>query len=106
MNLTQVRVSEAEITHFARHWKIVELALFGSVLREDFHKDSDVDILVTFAEGFHPTLADYMDIEEALTALFGRKVDVIERRLVEQSDHYIRRRHILNSAQVIYRAEI
>lgn len=78
------------------------MALFGSVVRDDFRPDSDIDVLVTFAPGTRRTLEDYMEMEEELHAIFGRKVDLIERRLVEQSDNYIRRKHILNSAQVIY----
>ena len=78
------------------------MALFGSVVRDDFRPDSDIDVLVTFAPGTRRALEDYMEMEEELHAIFGRKVDLIERRLVEQSDNYIRRKHILNSAQVIY----
>jgi len=105
VNLYQISIPEAEIANFAERWKIMEMALFGSVLRDDFHEDSDIDVLVTFASGFHPTVSDYMEMEDELRAIFGRAVDVVERRLVEQSDNYIRRRHILNSAQVIYRAK-
>ncbi len=105
MKLYQINIPEEEIADFARRWKIREMALFGSVLRDDFHENSDIDVLVTFSSGFQPTVSDYMDMEDALKAMFGRDVDVVERRLVEQSDNYIRRRHILNSAQVIYRAE-
>src|SRR5262245_29385222 len=105
MNLHQISISEAEIADFAQRWKIIELALFGSILRDDFRGDSDIDVLVIFTSGFHPSVSDYMEMEDELRAILGRDVDILERRLVEQSDNYIRRRHILNSAQVICRAK-
>jgi hypothetical protein len=45
----KVEVSEEAITSFCQHWKITEFALFGSILRDDFRPDSDVDVLVSFA---------------------------------------------------------
>lgn len=95
-------IPQKQIADFCKRWNIVELALFGSVLRDDFHPDSDIDVLVKFASGTRPTLEDYMGMEEELQAIFRRKVDLVERGLVEQSENYIRRKHILNSAQVIY----
>ncbi len=105
MGTYQIGIPKQKISDFCRRWNITEFALFGSILRDDFTPDSDIDVLVTFAPDVHPTLADYMDMEDELKVVFGRKVDLVQRRLVEQSDNYIRRKHILNSAQVIYRAE-
>jgi len=91
-----------EIGEFCQKWGIVELALFGSVLREDFRPDSDIDVLVTFARGARWQLADLMRLEDELGAILGRRVDLVERDAVERSENYIRRRHILRSAEPIY----
>lgn len=61
--------------------------LFGSVLRDDFGRESDVDVLVTFAPSATRTLADLLRMEDELRALFGRRVDLVMRELVEQSEN-------------------
>jgi uncharacterized protein len=90
------------IADFCRRWHVTELALFGSVLREDFRPDSDVDVLVTFSEGSHWSLMDLARMEEELKGILGRNVDLVERRAVELSENYIRRRYILESAEPVY----
>lgn len=94
----------AQITEFCQRWQITEFALFGSVLREDFRPDSDIDVLVTFAPEAHHTLFDLVHMENELKAIFQREVDLVSRRGVEQSRNYLRRNEILSSAQVIYAA--
>jgi predicted nucleotidyltransferase len=91
-----------KIEAFCRKWKIKEFALFGSVLREDFRPDSDVDVLVTFEADGGPTFDNWMVMQEEIEKIFGRKVDLIERKLVERSENYIRRRHILQSLEPVY----
>lgn len=93
-----------EIASFCQRWHIMELALFGSILRDDFGPESDVDILVQFAPAAEPTRRDWPAMERELAAIMGRDVDLIERRLVEGSRNYIRRKSILDSAQVVYAA--
>jgi uncharacterized protein len=95
-------VSEEEIGSFCRRWRIVELSLFGSALREDFRSDSDVDLLVSFAPGMAWKLDDLLDMKEELEKLFARRVDLVERRLVERSENYVRRRHILGRSKRLY----
>lgn len=95
-------VPAERIADFCRRWKITELALFGSVLRDDFRPDSDVDVLVSFRQGTHWSLFDMARMEEQLEGIFGRNVDLVERRAVELSENFIRRRHILESAEPIY----
>lgn len=90
------------IRDFCHRWQIIELALFGSALREDFNADSDVDVLVQFRAGVRYTLSDLVMMGDEMEAIFGRPVDLIDRRAVEQSPNYIRRRIILDSAEVIY----
>jgi uncharacterized protein len=91
-----------QITEFCRRWQITEFALFGSVLREDFRPDSDIDVLVTFSPEAKWSLFDLVDMRDELKSLFGREVDFVSRRAIESSRNYIRRKAILNSAQAIY----
>ena len=104
MIVKNIEISTDKIADFCQRWKIREFALFGSVLRDDFRADSDVDILVTFASDAHRTLFDLADMQDELEAMFGRKVDLLSRRGIEKSRNYLRRQAILNSAQVIYAA--
>ena len=78
------------------------LALFGSVLRDDFGPESDIDGLVTFAPSARWSLLDLVRMEDELTTLLGRTVDLVERAAVEQSENYIRRRHILQALEPVY----
>ena len=99
-----IAVPMQAIRAFCQKWHIVEFALFGSVLRDDFTDQSDVDVLVRFAEDTHYTLFDLVTMGDELEAIFGRKVDLIDRQAVERSRNYLRRRIILDSAEVIYAA--
>ncbi|HEY9620024.1 MAG TPA: nucleotidyltransferase family protein [Crinalium sp.] len=93
-----------QIQEFCQRWQIVEFALFGSVLRDDFRPDSDIDVLVTFSSEAHHTLFDLVHMENELKEIFQRDVDLVSRRGIEQSRNYLRRHAILSSAQVIYAA--
>lgn len=95
---------EATMEAFCRKWELAELAVFGSVLREDFREASDVDVLVTFEAGSRWSLWDLLHMQDELKGLLGRDVDIFERVAVERSRNYIRREAILSSAQVIYAA--
>ncbi len=97
-------VDEAALAAFCRKWRVAEMALFGSVLRDDFGDGSDVDALVTFEAGAKPRLWDIFDMRDELKGLLGREVDLIERIVIERSRNYIRREDILSTAQVIYAA--
>jgi len=96
---TNLEIPKNAVADFCRRWDISELALFGSVLRPDFRPESDVDVLVTFVPGSHWTLLDCVRMEQELTGIFGRPVDLVSRRAVEQSANPIRRRQILESAE-------
>ena len=93
-----------KIDAFCKRWQITELALFGSVLRDDFGTESDVDVLVQFDSQARHTLLDIAQMENELSRMLGREVDLIERTAVEQSRNYIRRKAILDSAETIYAA--
>jgi predicted nucleotidyltransferase len=93
---------QKEITDFCHRWQITELALFGSVIRPDFRPDSDVDILVTFVPEARWSLLDHVQMQDELRVILGRQVDLLTRSAVEQSQNYLRRNAILNSAEVMY----
>lgn len=97
-----IEMPKEKIADFCRKWKILELSLFGSVLREDFRPDSDIDILVSFSSDAEWSLLDHMAMEEELSAIFGRKVDLVSRKAIERSQNYIRRKAILETAQSYY----
>ena len=99
-----LRATPEQIAEFCRKWKITRFELFGSVLRDDFDDRSDIDVLATFEDEQRLRIRDFLDMEAELHQLFGRKVDLIERRLIEGSRNWIRRRNILNSAQLVYAA--
>ena len=97
-----MEIPREQVAAFCRRWQIVELALFGSVLRDDFRPDSDVDVLVRFDPQAHHTLFDMVRMQDDLQRILGRDVDLVERAAVEQSRNYLRRDTILQSAEVIH----
>jgi len=97
-----IKIDAQRIAEFCRRWKIKELAIFGSVLREDFHSNSDVDMLVTFEADAQWGFFDLIIMEDELKEILGREVDLVERRAVERGENYIRRRHILQSLEPLY----
>jgi predicted nucleotidyltransferase len=97
----RIAVDRGKIETFCRKWKIIELSFFGSVLRDDFRSDSDVDVLVTYAEDARWGW-NIVNAEEELATMFGRKVDLVDRQAVEESRNWIRRRHILEHAEPFY----
>ena len=100
--ITQINIDEKRVADFCRRWGVRELAVFGSVLRDDFRPESDVDVLASFAPGARHTLFELGHMEAELASIFGRKVELVERDAVEKSENYIRRREILNSARPIH----
>jgi len=98
----KIAIDRERIADFCGRWKIVEFSLFGSVLRDDFGPDSDVDVLVSFAPDARWSLFDHVAMEDELTAVIGRKVDLVSRRAIERSENWIRRKAILGSAEAVY----
>ncbi|MCL4254332.1 MAG: nucleotidyltransferase domain-containing protein [Anaerolineae bacterium] len=97
-----IHIPYDQIAQFCQKWGVIEVALFGSVLRDDFSPDSDVDILLTFAPDAIYTLFDLVEMHHDLRDVVGRDVDIVDRRAMEQSHNYIRRNAILETYQVIY----
>jgi len=102
MGRIQIDISREKIVEFCKKWEIREFALFGSVLRENFCSDSDIDVLVTFSENAKHTLFDLVNMKKELIGIFGHDVDIVSRRGIESSRNYFRRNAILNSAEAIY----
>ena len=95
-------IPHTAISELCRRWNISQLALFGSALRDDFTDSSDIDLLVSFDVQARLGLLDHIQIENELSEIFGRDVDLVTKRAVEESHNWIRRKSILDSLQVIY----
>lgn len=100
----RIGVSADSIDAVCRQWGIGELAFFGSILRDDFGPDSDIDILIKFSSERTPSLLGLVRMQRELTEMLGRKVHIVTRPAIEYSRNPIRRRAILDSAQLYYTA--
>jgi predicted nucleotidyltransferase len=101
---TAIAVDEQAIARFCEKWRIDELALFGSVLTDEFRPDSDVDVLITFSDpspDLGPWDTHLETMREELETLFRRRVDLVEKKLVRNP---FRRHHILTTRRIIYAA--
>ncbi|MCY4551746.1 MAG: nucleotidyltransferase domain-containing protein [Defluviicoccus sp.] len=98
----RIAIPTERIAAFCERWQVTELALFGSVLREDFGPASDIDVLVAFADEARHSLFDMVRMEAELKDIFDREVDLVSRRGIERSRNYLRRKAILNSAETIH----
>ncbi len=92
-------IDRSAIEKFCIRWKIKELSLFGSILRDDFGPDSDIDFLVTFEEDARWTLFDIVQMENELANTLDRSVDLVSKNAIAQSPNWKRRKRILDSAQ-------
>lgn len=100
--VTNVPIPADRIADFCRKWRIRELSLFGSILRDDFRPDSDVDVLVVFDDDVTFDWDQWLAMEAELRAIFGnRNIDLVERRLIKNP---FRRDHILTNRRIIYAA--
>ncbi len=95
----KIEIPREKIAEFCQKWQIKELAIFGSAVRDDFRPDSDVDVLLVFHDDAGWSLFDHIKAEEELKQLFGRDVDLVERKTIRNP---FRRHHILNNHEVIY----
>ena len=99
---TAIPLPLAAIAEFCAKWKVKESAVFGSVLREDFRADSDVDVMVEFEPEATPDFSNFMKMQEELEFLLGRRVDLVTRESVTRSINWYRRKVILESARTIH----
>ncbi len=96
--VTNISLEQTQIAEFSERHKIRKLALFGSVLRDDFKSDSDVDVLVEYEPDAHTTLFDVAAQEMELREIIGRKVDL---RTAEDLSRYFRDK-VVSTAEKIY----
>ena len=93
-----IEIPPDQIAHFCDRHRILKLSLFGSILREDFDSNSDMDVLVEFELNHVPGLIRLAGMEIELTEILGRKVDL---RTPEDLSHYFRQK-VLDSALIQY----
>lgn len=98
----RLTISEEQLIEICRQWKIAELALFGSVLREDFRENSDIDLLISFAPDAPQGLLTLARIKHQLEGLLDRPVDLVIKEAIQEGDNWIRRQEILSTAVIIY----
>lgn len=96
---TSIDIDRERIGRFCEKWKIEELSLFGSVLREDFGSESDIDVLVRFEPVVPWSLYDWVDMIDELREIFGRDVDPVEESGLRNP---FRRRSILTTKKTVY----
>ena len=99
--LGRLQVSRKKLEGLLIRSGIEQAWLFGSVLRDDFGPESDIDLLVRFKKGACRTYFDFVEVKHELESFFGRPVDLVEDALL---DNPIRRREILSHRQEIYAA--
>jgi uncharacterized protein len=100
---SRMPISAETLACFCRKWGIQKLELFGSVLRDDYRPDSDIDLLYTPAPHSRWGLG-FVRLRAELEGLLGKRVDLVAREAVERSHNPIRREAILSSTQVFYEA--
>ncbi len=82
--------------------EVAELALFGSILRDDFSPTSDIDLLVSYQSQAQRGLLEKITMKEELENMVNRKVDLVSKKAIEKSRNWIRRQNILSTTEVIY----
>ncbi|MGD1901810.1 MAG: nucleotidyltransferase family protein [Geitlerinemataceae cyanobacterium] len=99
---TAIELPTQQIAEFCEKWHVTEFALFGSVLRDDFHAESDIDILLDIDPNATRGLTETMQMRDELEEIFDRKVDLIFKAAIARSKNWLRRQNILGSARAIY----
>ena len=93
--------STEKLLDFCQRHRLRELSIFGSVLRDDFRPDSDIDVLIELQPGEMMTIERFLSMRDELEALFGRPIDLVEKPLVRNP---YRRSEILRTREVLYAA--
>ena len=99
-------VSDDDLAKSCQRWKITELSVFGSVLRDDFGPDGDIDLPVRYAPDVRCRLADHARLEEELTSMLGRNIDLCSRLGIEHSRKWLLKKIILESAEMLYESRL
>jgi Predicted nucleotidyltransferases len=98
-----IAIPEETIRAFCKKWKIHSFSFYGSIMRDDFRPDSDIDVMIEFSPGDRTSSLNMGVMQEELEALFSRNVDLVERESIEQSENYIRRKGILSGKPPVLR---
>ena len=96
-----LRLDKDELTKFCRKWRIRELSIFGSALRDDFGPESDLDFLVSFEPETSIDLFDLIEMKDELESFYGRPIDLVEKEALRNP---WRKREILRTRELIYAA--
>ena len=96
-----VQLNADALAEFCRKWRVRELSLFGSALRDDFGPDSDLDFLISFDPAAPWSLWDLVTMRDELMAITGRQVDLVDK---EGLRNPYRRQEILSNREVIHAA--
>ncbi|WP_393009906.1 nucleotidyltransferase family protein [Limnothrix redekei] len=100
--INRLAITEEKLIEICQQWKITELALFGSILREDFRETSDIDLLISFAPDAPQGLLTLARIKHQLEELLDHPVDLVIKEAIQEGDNWIRRQEILDTAVSIY----
>lgn len=104
MTPADIGISADRLEQFCRRWKVSRLEVFGSAAEGRLRPDSDIDLLVTFHAEAEWTILDHYEMEEELSQMLGREVDLVSVRAVQENPNPILRQHILSSARLLYAA--
>ncbi len=101
MTMGGIELDSQAMRDFCARWKLTELSVFGSILRDDFRPDSDVDILVDFGADAEWSLFDVMEMREELCNILGREVDLIDRVGLESSQNRYLKKEIFSTLEQV-----
>jgi hypothetical protein len=99
MNRKVIETKKDKIKEWRHKWHISELWIFGSILREDFKPDSDIDFMISLENDAKFSYREFISMCNEMEKILDHPVDIVERRLIEQSPNYILRRHILGTLE-------
>ena len=102
MTLMNIEINEQRVKEICSNYSISELSLFGSALRRDFNRESDIDLLVEFKPNSDISLFDLVDLKKEFEILFGREVDIVSKNAIKRSRNHLRKKGILENYKVIY----
>ena len=104
MIIRSVDIPVEPLNEFCHRWKVSELAVFGSALHENYSLESDLDLLISFKKDAQWGLFDLVNMESELGIIFNKEIDLVEKNAVTNSANYIRRKGILDDAQIIFQS--